>query len=51
MSKAVSYYDWGLSFKKKVDTKPDNDITINSIGMSTNSFKDFVKKWKEKNIL
>ncbi|MFW9822346.1 MAG: hypothetical protein ACFFE4_05400 [Candidatus Thorarchaeota archaeon] len=49
MSKAVSYYDWGLSFKRKVGAKSDNDNTINSLGMTTNSFKDFLKKWKEKN--
>ncbi len=51
MSKAVSYYDWELSFKNKnesiKDIKNDN---FNAIGMSDNNFKDYIKKWKEKNL-
>ena len=50
MSKAISFYDWSLSLKQK----SENDQTlqkdnINSLGMSDNNFKDFMKKWKEKN--
>ena len=53
MSKASSYYDWELSFKRK--TKSDfgpvhEDEEINSLGISDNAFKDFLKKWKEHNI-
>ncbi|MFW9865754.1 MAG: hypothetical protein ACFFEN_06595 [Candidatus Thorarchaeota archaeon] len=52
MSKAVSYYDWKLSFKRKVEytgeTLNDND-SVNSLGIKEESFKDFMKKWKEKN--
>ncbi|MFX1380605.1 MAG: hypothetical protein ACFFA4_16100 [Promethearchaeota archaeon] len=51
MSKAVSYYDWELSFKNK--TEKDYDIKkedLNSLGMTENNFKDFLKKWKEKNL-
>ncbi len=51
MSKAVSFYDWSLSLKHKSKNnqtlqKDDN----NSLGMSDNNFKDFMKKWKEKNL-
>jgi hypothetical protein len=52
MSKAASYLDWELSLKYN---KPDNGKIIrsnnpNSIGMSETNFKDFMKKWKEKNL-
>jgi hypothetical protein len=51
MSKAVSFYDWSLSLKNKSENdqilqKDD----INSLGMSDNNFKDFMKKWKENNL-
>ena len=51
MSKAVSFYDWELSFKDK--SKPDNDIkktNFNSLGIADYFFKDFMKKWKDKNL-
>ena len=51
MSKAVSYYDWELSFKNKSESdeyiKKEN---FNSLGMPDKSFKDFMKKWKVKNL-
>ncbi|MFX0105368.1 MAG: hypothetical protein ACFE75_07750 [Candidatus Hodarchaeota archaeon] len=51
MSKAIqSYYDWELSFKNK--SKSDKNLKkddFNSLGISDYSFKDFMKKWKEKN--
>ena len=51
MSKAVSFYDWELSFKTKsekdMNSKKDK---INSLGISDYNFKDFVKKWKNKNL-
>ncbi len=51
MSKAVSYYDWELSFKSKSDKDQiDHKGFVNSIGMSENNFKDFIKKWKETNL-
>jgi hypothetical protein len=53
MSKAVSYYDWKLSFKRKAEyteeTLNDND-SLNSLGIRKESFKDFMKKWKEMNL-
>lgn len=53
MSKAVvSYYDWKLSFNKKIDTYKDDlsdNDSINTLGIQENNFKNFMKKWKEKN--
>ena len=50
MSKAVSYYDWELSFKNKFEKDQTNQKDdFNSLGISDNSFKDFMKKWKQKN--
>jgi hypothetical protein len=51
MSKAISFYDWSLSLKHK----SENDQTlqredINSLGITDNNFKDFIKKWKERNL-
>lgn len=53
MSKAVSYYDWKLSFQRKIDTKEDElnvNKPVNTLGISENNFKDFIKNWKEKNL-
>lgn len=53
MSKAVSYYDWELSFQKKIEIEKDevNDSEpINTLGIFKNDFKDFVKNWKKKNL-
>ncbi|GAG88519.1 unnamed protein product [marine sediment metagenome] len=54
MSKAISYYDWELSFRKSPTTannltnkKPKN---INSIGLSEGEFKDFMTNWRKKNL-
>ena len=51
MSKAVSYYDWELSFRSK--NKPKLNETkdeINLLGISEYKFKNFLKNWKEKNM-
>jgi len=53
MSKAVSYYDWELSFQRKIGIdkqKVDDNEPINTLGIFKNDFKDFVKNWKEKNL-
>ena len=59
MSKAISYYDWELNFRKKAVVKPysrnknkkeNSQEYVNSLGLSDNTFKDFMKKWKEKNL-
>ena len=51
-SKAVSYYDWTLNFKKNAPNH--NSIAempeINSIGMKDREFKDFLSSWKKKNL-
>ncbi|MFX1392155.1 MAG: hypothetical protein ACFFAH_01145 [Promethearchaeota archaeon] len=60
MSKAItSYFDWESKFRKVSNSKQnpksindsdfDND-NFNSLGISDESFKDFMKKWKEKNL-
>ncbi|MFX0080672.1 MAG: hypothetical protein ACFE94_02865 [Candidatus Hodarchaeota archaeon] len=53
MSKAVvSYYDWKLSFNKKINSSEDElkvNEHVNTLGISEYNFKDFIKKWKEKN--
>ena len=51
MSKSVSYYDWQQSFndKSKSDNAQNQDDS-NSLGISENNFKDFIKKWREKNL-
>ncbi|MFX1325939.1 MAG: hypothetical protein ACFE8N_13380 [Promethearchaeota archaeon] len=50
MSKAVSYYDWNLAFKQKPTPTSDDKFSVNSLGISDNNFKEFIKKWKEKNL-
>ena len=51
MSKAVSYYDWKQSFKNNSELEKQSDNEgFNSLGVSETSFKDFIKKWKDKNL-
>ena len=51
MSKAVSYYDWELSFKSNTQPKlNETKEEINSLGISDFKFKNFLNKWKENNI-
>lgn len=54
MSKAVSYYDWELSLRKKPLTisklKVEKPNHTNSIGLSEEEFKNFMNKWKRKNL-
>ncbi|MGV9173297.1 MAG: hypothetical protein ACOC44_16810 [Promethearchaeia archaeon] len=63
MSKSVSYYDWELKFRSKekkksgtekqtvqtklVDERRDN---LNSLGISESDYRQFMKKWKKKNL-
>jgi hypothetical protein len=58
MSKAVSYFDWELNFRKKSQLGHNSDIEtksiikkeeVNSLGIADNNYKDFMKKWKAKN--
>ncbi|MFX0042264.1 MAG: hypothetical protein ACFE8L_05075 [Candidatus Hodarchaeota archaeon] len=51
-SKSISFYDWELTFKKR--TKNNLNIEnkeINSLGLSDESFKDFMTEWKKKNLI
>ena len=54
MSKAVSYYDWELSLRKKHLTtgnlKVEKPSHTNSIGLSDEEFKNFMNNWKKKNL-
>jgi len=53
MSKAISYYDWSLGFKKTLsEISKDEFISnhLNSIGLSENDFKTFLESWKDKNL-
>jgi hypothetical protein len=53
MSKAISYYDWSLGFKKNLsETGKEEFISnhLNSIGLSKDDFKTFLENWKEKNL-
>ena len=53
MSKAVSYYDWELSFQRKIDIEKEevnDNEPINTLGIFKNDFRDFVKSWKARNL-
>jgi hypothetical protein len=51
-SKSISFYDWELTFKKKTKNNLNNEEKeINSLGLSDENFKDFMTKWKEKNLI
>jgi hypothetical protein len=49
MSKSVSYFDWKKSFDHKHTSDHGFEKEINSLGIPQDEFKDFMKKWKEKN--
>ena len=48
-SNSVSFYDWELSFKNKSDKDIEKE-SFNSLGLSDNSFKNFIEEWKDKNL-
>ena len=52
MSKAISsYYDWQQTFRDKPKlNKKSNQDEINSLGISENKFRDFIKNWRKKNL-
>ncbi len=59
MSKPESYFDWQLAFRKNSDrSKKENmnkiygssKLKVNSLGISDKNFKDFMRKWKLKNL-
>ncbi len=54
-SKVVSYYDWSLGFKGS-NTDSTSKITLtkknrlNSIGIANDDFKNYLRKWKNRNL-
>ena len=48
MEKPHSYFDWELQFRKKKNERMRKHI--NSIGMYSHDFKNFLNEWKKKNI-
>ncbi|MBY8981903.1 MAG: hypothetical protein KGD57_03080 [Candidatus Lokiarchaeota archaeon] len=54
MSKSeISYYDWKLTFKKKVDENTDfhkNSKSHNSLGIPNKEFTEYLKNWMKKNL-
>jgi hypothetical protein len=49
-SHSLSYYDWELTFKRKSKAQSTKDEKVNTLGISNDKFKDFIKIWKEKNL-
>jgi len=52
-SKVASYYDWSLGFKSSTDNeilKTPTLRSINSLGLSDDDFKNYIKQWKSKNL-
>ena len=57
MANTNSYYDWELNFRKSSKFNEDSDIEEydkkekpNKLGIRENSFKNFLKEWKKKNL-
>ena len=54
-SKVVSYFDWSLGFKSNT-TESASKIksmkrgNLNSIGMTDDDFKQYLEKWKNRNL-
>jgi hypothetical protein len=55
MSKAISYYDWELTFKRNNSPQDEDTIigskSFNALGIPEGNFKEFISKWKEKNLV
>ncbi len=59
MSKPVSYFDWELCFRINTRLRNKSEfnrdtkhvkIKVNSLGIIDEHFKEFLKKWKMKNL-
>jgi len=54
MSRAISYYDWELSYheregkKEKLFEKENKDQT--SLGISKETLKNYLEEWKKENL-
>jgi hypothetical protein len=53
-SKVISYYDWSLGFKGNTDRTSNITLTkknrLNSIGIADDDFKNYLRKWKNRNL-
>lgn len=54
-SEGLSYFDWSLGFRSnttentfKIKTKKKSNL--NSIGMTNDDFKQYLEKWKNRNL-
>ncbi len=51
-SKVISYYDWSLGFKgnntDRITLTKKN--RLNSIGIANDDFKNYLRKWKNRNL-
>ena len=50
----MSYYDWSLGFKKnqpKINHEKNNQMfkKVNSLGIPQDQFREYLKRWKERN--
>ena len=52
MESATSYYDWQQAFKKSSKSKKiqSSKKKKNLIGISEEFFRDYMAKWKKKNL-
>ncbi len=53
MEKSKSYYDWELQFRKhsKKNSHPKKkQKKVNSLGLTPEEFKSFLKGWEAKNL-
>jgi hypothetical protein len=52
MESANSYYDWQQEFKKSSKSKrmKSSKKKKNLIGLSNEDFRDYLAKWKKKNL-
>jgi len=53
MEKPESYYDWEMAFKKKKPKKAKEPEAVrlnNSIGLSEDLFRSYIKLWKSENM-
>jgi len=48
-SKVVSYYDWSIQFKNSMKNSNLNS-NLNSIGIADDDFKNYLRKWKNRNL-
>lgn len=52
-SKVASYYDWSLGFKRSTNNEISKVSTlksVNTLGLSDDDFKGFLKQWKSQNL-